>query len=207
MRSTAKPLFLTLAALATACHAQIDNAVQTVGPINPSAVSLIKSEIKSMKDHGKHPDLLMISYSPGGDVRSLLQLVELANGNVNRVFVSGECLSACAEFLYLVDKPIIAAKNAKIGFHGDALTASRLVHPLGLTGPFVCLDQEAAGFARLLKSRGGDARTGSDAMLQRLRFYRAVELHRILTMVAGMRPFLPNIGCGFQPPRKCNRSC
>ena len=53
-----------------------------------------------------------------------------------RSCVSGECLSACAEFLYLVDKPIIAAKNAKIGFHGDALTASRLVHPLGLTGPF-----------------------------------------------------------------------
>ena len=160
---------------ATDCNAQLENAVRVVGNVSPGMVSVVSDQITTIKRSGKQPGLLMISYSSGGDAESLLKLVDLANRNVQGVFVSGECLSACAEFLYLVNKRVIAAKNAKIGFHGNALTASRLVRSFNLKGDFNCIDRRAAKSARFLRERGADPTQGANAMLRRLQFYKAIE--------------------------------
>lgn len=164
------------AVVSTACAALPAGTFRTVGPINAGTVKSVENQLDRLKQQRITPQLFLISYSPGGDADALLQLVDVVNANADQVFVSGECLSACAEFLLLVNKPIIASKNAKIGFHGDALTANALIRPLGLKGAFPCIERRAELSRSFLERRGVNADQVTRLMIKRLTISRAQEV-------------------------------
>jgi hypothetical protein len=156
----------------TACKAQETAFVRLVGPINDRAVAYVEKQISKLPARSGTSDVMFrIGYSPGGDAKSLFRLVELVTKHADTVFVSGECLSACAEFLYLIDKPITAHRNAAIGFHGNALTNQRLSRTFKVVPNGKCTDW-GKQFSAALRAKGVDPGVATQELIRRLGYYK-----------------------------------
>ncbi|MCO7188940.1 MULTISPECIES: hypothetical protein [unclassified Pseudoalteromonas] len=67
-------------------------------------------------------DTLVIS-SGGGPIELGIDLAELIQKHALRVKINGFCFSSCANYILLSGRPTEVAKDAVIGWHGDASSA------------------------------------------------------------------------------------
>jgi ATP-dependent protease ClpP protease subunit len=158
-------LGLLLSASSASCQTPESAKFRLVGPINSRSVEFVKKQTLRLPKASDRTDIqFLMGHSPGGDADALLDLVRLSDAHANSIFVSGECLSACAEFLFLSGKPITAHPAAKIGFHGNALTAQFVANSLGVQDS--CLENRAAEFERILRRRGIDPNISRDQVVR-----------------------------------------
>lgn len=149
------------------CQAQATDSFRLVGPISERSVEFVKRQTSRLPLASSESNIrFLIGNSPGGDADALLKLALITDRHANSLFVSGECLSACAELLFLSGKPITAHPAAKIGFHGNALTALFVATSLGIDDE--CLKRRAAQFEGILRERGINPHEARDAVIKRL---------------------------------------
>jgi len=138
-----------LVLIMTACSAE--HVVQMRGPISNANVNSIISQTIG-PDFSKEDTTLIIGDSPGGDAKSLMRLVAISQEKIGKIYLAGECLSACAEFLALSGIPIELSNKAYIGYHIGPILAANIAHNFTKGGDYRCLDKQAS-LARLFAKR------------------------------------------------------
>jgi hypothetical protein len=128
------------------------NNIYFIGNINKKSVERIAHQLDLASISGSKPVLLITS--GGGDVLSLTELLRVTNGRLDYVFVSRECLSACAAFVSLVDAKVRVSSSAVIGFHGDAETTAVLIEKYRLKQNLSCAYKDVQPILELRARKG-----------------------------------------------------
>lgn len=86
---------------------------------------------------------MIVGDSPGGDSQALFAMVRLARTRVQKLYIAGQCLSACAEFVALSGLETEISKNAYIGFHIGPVVAEDLARNVIQPRKLTCIAKNA----------------------------------------------------------------
>jgi hypothetical protein len=121
------------------------------------------------RDGSREQFVLQLS-SPGGDAFSLLRLYELTRGRIRTLVVTGDCFSACAEFVQLTTAPVRVSPKTIIGFHTNGVIASLILEKHKLPGSFECSHRRADKFREIMTARSVNADKTAIEVMRRLRY-------------------------------------
>ncbi len=92
--------------------------IKVSGKIVPGDKLKFESIAQSADKNPRDGLRIMAPESPGGDVSAALELASAIERSGFKIFVTGDCASACASIVYPAGEAYLLMDDGRLGYHG-----------------------------------------------------------------------------------------